>query len=242
MASLICAFAAGAGAEEVVVAVASNFASVADGLARRFEATSDHQVTLVAGSTGKLYAQVVRGAPFDVFLAADTRRPDRLVETGQAVEDGRLVYAEGRLRLWSGSGAIRPTLGPEWLARGEFRHLALANPDLAPYGVAAQEVLGALGLAERLRGRLVFGENIGQTYALVASGNAEAGFVAASQLSADGAASEGWLVPRELHAPVQQAGVLLSRAEENAAARAFLAFLASAPARRAIAAAGYEVP
>lgn len=229
-------------ADEVVIAVASNFASIAEALADRFEAESDHAVTLVAGSTGKLYAQIVRGAPFDVFLAADSLRPGRLVSEGRAVEGSRRVYALGRLRLWSGEMDGVAALGPERLSRGEFRHLAIANPALAPYGVAAHQVLQTLALEERLDGRLVFGENIGQTYALVASGNAELGLVAASQLVAAGASSAGWLVPRSHHAPIRQEGVLLSRAEDLEAAQAFLSFLASDDARRLIEAAGYEVP
>lgn len=229
-------------AEEVVVAVASNFAAVAEGLARRFEGDSGHQTTVVAGSTGKLYAQIVRGAPFDVFLAADVARPVRLVEEEHAVAGSRHVYAIGRLVLWSGEGGRRGDLGPQTLRAGGFRRLAMANPDLAPYGAASREVLDALGVREQVAPRLVFGENIGQAFALVASGNAELGFVAQSQLVARGAADgTGWLVPRALHAPIRQERVLLARAADNAGARAFLDYLSTPAAREVIRAAGYEV-
>ncbi|MEM9176586.1 MAG: molybdate ABC transporter substrate-binding protein [Myxococcota bacterium] len=231
-----------AAADEVVVAVASNFAAAARALATRFESTTDHEVTLVTGSTGKLYAQIVRGAPFDVFLAADAVRPARLVDEGRALADSRRVYALGRLVLWSRSPARFERLGPEALARGGFRHLALANPDLAPYGRAARETLRALDLETGLAGRLVFGENVGQTFALVASGNAELGFVAASQLVARDDVGSGWLVPRDLHAPIRQEGVLLARSAGNAAARSFFDALVSREGKRTIEAAGYEVP
>ena len=231
------------GAEEVVVAVASNFAPVAEGLAEDFAASTEHEITLVAGSTGKLYAQIVRGAPFDVFLAADTARPARLVADGRAIPDARRVYAVGRLVLWGGAREGATQVGPELLSGGTFRHLAIANPSLAPYGVAAREVLRALELDSALADRLVFGENIGQTFALVASGNAELGLVAQAQVVGDPARrAAAWLVPARHHAPIRQEGVLLARAAEKPSARAFLDYLATDEAKRAIEAAGYEVP
>ncbi len=230
-------------AEEATVAVASNFAPVAEVLARDFASSTEHRITLVAGSTGKLYAQIVRGAPFDVFLAADRARPERLVAESRATGTSRRVYALGRLVLWSASPELRSAAGPALLAGGEFRRLAIANPDLAPYGVAAREVIHALGLEARLAERLVFGENIGQTHALVASGNAELGFVAHAQVvAAREVGGGGWLVPASHHAPIRQEGVLLARAAANPAALAFLSYLGTEEAKRVIEAAGYEVP
>lgn len=235
--------ATGARAEQALVAVASNFAPVAEDLAARFASSTGHGITLVAGSTGKLYAQIARGAPFDVFLAADSARPGRLVEEGRAVAGSRRVYALGRLVLWSASPDRRSAAGPDLLARGDFRHLAIANPDLAPYGVAAREVLRSLGLLAKLEERLVHGENIGQTYALVASGNAELGFVADAQArGVQEKEAGGWRVPTNHHAPIRQEAVLLARAADNGAARAFLAYLSDDEAEQAIEAAGYEVP
>lgn len=230
-------------AEQALVAVASNFAPVAEALVARFESTTGHRVTLVPGSTGKLYAQIVRGAPFDVFLAADSARPARLVAEGRALADSQRIYALGRLVLWSASADLRPRLGPELLASGRFRHLAVANPDLAPYGMAAREVLRTLDLETKLEERLVFGENIGQTYALVASGNATLGFIAYAQVATEvERGAGGWRVPANHHAPIRQEGVLLARAATNPAARAFLDYLATDAAKRAISVAGYEVP
>lgn len=244
MLALVFALAAtGARAGQALVAVASNFAPVAEDLADRFASSTGHRITLVAGSTGKLYAQIARGAPFDVFLAADSARPARLVEEGRAIAGSRRVYALGRLVLWSASPDLRSAAGPDLLARGDFRHLAIANPDLAPYGVAAREVLLSLGLLAKLEERLVHGENIGQTYALVASGNAELGFVADAQgRGTPGRESGGWRVPTDHHAPIRQEAVLLARAATNRAARAFLDYLADDEAKQAIEAAGYEVP
>ena len=226
----------------MLVAVASNFAPVAERIALRFEDATVHEVDVVAGSTGKLYAQIVRGAPFDAFLAADVERPARLVAEGHALADTRRVYAVGRLVLWSADPARRAGLSPAMLRRGDFRRLAMANPDLAPYGAAARATLEALDVLDRLSPRLVFGENIGQAYALVASGNAELGLVAASQLVGPRATEGGgWLVPRDHHAPIRQAGVLLARASANPGARAFVEFLSGPEARAEILAAGYEV-
>jgi len=229
-------------AEEALVAVATNFAPLARELAIGFEETTDHELRLASGSTGKLYAQIVSGAPFDVFLAADSARPARLVEEGRARADSRRTYAKGRLVLWSADPGWADTDGAASLRAGDFRKLAMANPELAPYGSAAREALVSLGVFEGLRGRLVFGENVGQAFALVATGNAELGLVAASQVAVEeGPAGRGWVVPSSLHAPIRQDGVLLRRAEDNAAALSFLDYLASDAVRRRIRAAGYEV-
>lgn len=224
-------------ADEIRVAVASNFAEAARRLATAFEAESGHRVTLVIGATGKLYAQIHHGAPFDAYLAADRRRPERLEREGLARPGSRFTYALGELVLWS----PRPGyVDPEGrvLEAGEFRHLAIANPRLAPYGRAAREVLEALGLWQRLQGRMVRGENIGQAFQFVRSGNAELGFVARSQLGGAEAGSR-WPVPSDLHAPIVQQAVLL---KEKPAARAFLAFLRGRRGRAIITDQGYRLP
>ncbi len=238
----ILACAVPAQAERVRVAVASNFVVAAERLVTEFAANSEHEVQLIAGSTGKLYAQIVRGAPFDVFLSADAARPARLVEDGLAIAESRRAYALGRLVLWSADPDARASLGPEALRRGAFRRLAIANPDLAPYGVASREALASLGVGRDVAPRLVYGENIGQAYALVASGNADLGFIARSQVVQRGGARDaGWVVPASHHAPIRQELVLLSRAAGNAGAQAFVTWLASDAARATIRAAGYEV-
>jgi molybdate transport system substrate-binding protein len=219
------------------VAVATNFAATARALGEAFRAASGHEAVVSDGSTGKLYAQIAGGAPFEVFLAADAERPRRLEAEGHAVAGTRFAYALGRLVLWSPDPA-RVT-GPEALA-GAFRHLAIANPELAPYGAAAREVLARRGLWERLAPRLVRGEDVGQAYQFVATGNAELGFVALSQL-APGAGSR-WLVPADAYTPVEQHAVLLAPGRGDPAAAAFLAYLRGPDARARIERAGYGVP
>ena len=226
--------------DEIQVAVASNFALAARQLAARFEKETGHQVKLSFGSTGKQYAQILHGAPFHAWFAADAYRPMRLEEAGRIVPDSRFTYARGRLVLWSPQPGLVDDEG-EVLRRGDFRHLALANPRLAPYGLAARQALEKLGLWQILQNRLVRGENIGQTYQFVQTGNAELGFVAASQVLGRSRTEKGsfWLLPADLHGPIEQQAVLL-RDEE--AARAFLAFAASEAGRAIIRANGYEVP
>lgn len=234
--------ACGNGPSGITVAVATNFLVPAEGLAARFEAEEGIPVTLVGGSTGQLYAQAVAGAPFDLFLAADEVRPARLVEAGVAVEGSAFVYATGRLCLWTPDETVSPAELERILRAGDFERMAIANPELAPYGAAARDALRALGLWDGYRNRIVLGENVGQAYAQVATGNAELGFVALAQVSADGRSPAGscWLVPAHLHAPIRQAAVLLGRAADNSAALAFLDFLRSPAARETISAAGYE--
>lgn len=234
---------AAASAEEALVAVASNFAEVIERLEAGFEQDSSHRLTVTAGSTGMLYAQIESGAPFDVFLAADRWRPRLLQEEGHAVPGSRFTYAIGRLTLWSANAELIGADGAETLRQAEFRTLAIANPDLAPYGTAARETLEALGLLETLKDRIVRGENIGQVHAMVATGNAELGFVALSSVCSPGHESDGsrWDVPQELYAPIRQDAVLLAGAADNPAARDFLAYLEGADARAVIRAFGYGV-
>ena len=229
-----------AAADEVRIAVATNFSAAAQELALRFEEISGHRVTLISASTGKLYAQIVNGARLDAFLAADSARPERLEGDGLAVAGSRFTYARGRLALWSARPGRVDSDG-DVLGRGDFRHLALANPRLAPYGQAARQTLEAKGLWGRLGDRLVRGENIGQTYQFVASGAAELGFVAYSQLRVKDRLAGGsfWLVPEALHRPIDQQAVLL---DDRGPPRQFLDFLGGEQGRGILESYGYEVP
>ena len=230
-----------AAAETVTVAVASNFARPAGALAARFEARTGADLRLVSGSTGKLYAQITNGAPFDVFLAADAERPRRLVDEGLAVADSRFTFATGGLVLWSRDPALA---GHDCrLALDELgdRRLAIANPETAPYGQAARDFLQAAGLWEHVQAQLVFGESIGQTMHFVASGNASLGLIAASQAADERlpAASCRWPVPTAMHAPLEQQAVLLDRAADNRAALGFIDFLRGAEGANIIREHGY---
>ncbi len=224
-------------AEEIRVAVASNFAEPLRILSHQFEQQSGHSVVLVVGSTGKHYAQILHGAPFDAFFAADRRRPKLLEQSGEAVAGSRFTYAVGQVVLWSPQPGLVDSTA-EVLNQGVFRHLAIANPKLAPYGRAAEEVLRARGQWERLRRQMVRGENIGQTYQFVKSGNAPLGFVAYSQLKRPGTPIEGswWEPPQSLYQPIEQQAVLLS---EKRAARQFLSFIQRDPIKRQIESFGY---
>lgn len=235
----ICA-AGPARADEIRVAVASNFTHAMRALAERFEAISDHEITLIFGSTGKHYAQIRNGAPFDVYFAADADRPRMLEEDGLIVPGSRVTYALGRLVLWSPRENYVDPAG-DCLEAGDFRHLAIANPKLAPYGQAAAQVLQARGLWEKMQGQLVRGENIGQAYQFVKSGNAQLGFVACSQVTRPGQPTEGsfWEVPQELYEPIVQQAVLLRDLD---AGRELLAFVRGAMGAEILVAFGYTTP
>ena len=226
-------------AEEIRVAAASNFAGAMKSLVEVFEANSDHTVTLSFGSTGKHYAQIKNGAPFDAFFAADVRRPQLLEQEGLALPGSRFTYAVGKLVLWSPSSGYVDA-GGRVLEQVEFRYLAIANPKLAPYGKAAAEFLQARGLWERLDGHLVRGENISQAFQFVQSGNAELGLVAYSQLHRpDQPVGSYWEVPQAMYTPIEQQAVLL---RDSAAVRAFQQFVRSAEASNIICAYGYDKP
>lgn len=229
-------------ADEATVAVAANFAEVIEELETRFENATDHTLTVTTGSTGKLYAQIKNGAPFDVFLAADQARPERLEAEGDAVPGSRFTYALGRLTLWSADPAgVADNL--ETLKTGDFDNLAIANPDLAPYGLAAKQTLQHYGLWDALSGKAVMGQNIGQTFSMVATGNAPLGFVARSHVLSSRNAQPGsrWDVPTEAYDPIRQDAVVLKRAADNPAALAFARFLRSDKARAVIERFGYAV-
>jgi molybdate transport system substrate-binding protein len=238
--ALILAFTvAAARAGEIRVATASNFRDTMSALANQFERTTEHKVTPIFGSTGKHFAQIMNGAPFDAFFAADSERPKRLEEENRVVAGSRFTYARGKLVLWSPTANYVDSRG-EILEHGDFRHLAIANPALAPYGQAARQVLAGLGLWPQLGERLVRGENVGQAFLFVSSGNAEMGFVAWSQLKRKDIPVKGsfWLVPGNLYHPIDQQAVLLS---ENEAGPAFMSYVRSSAAARIISAHGYEI-
>jgi len=228
-------------AEEVRVAVAANFALPLKVLAADFERDSGHKMLVSVGSTGKFYAQIKGGAPFDVFLAADDETPARLEKEGDAVAGSRFTYATGKLVLWSANANLVDGQG-RVLVTGNFKHLALASPSLAPYGAAAVQTLSRLGLLTTLTPRFVQGESIGQAYNFVATGNAELGFVALSQVYENGKISKGsgWIVPAHLHNPLRQDAVLLARASHNPGASALLAFLKTDKTRSVIRSFGYD--
>ena len=230
-----------ANAAEVSVAVASNFAAPMQAIAQAFEQDTGHKAVLAFGSSGSFYAQIMNGAPFQVLLAADATTPEQLEKAALAVPGSRFTYATGRLVLWSKQAAGVDANGAV-LRAGSFRKLAVANPKLAPYGAAAYETLQSLGLLQSLRGRLVEGQNIGQAYQFVASGNAELGLLALSQVYVEGRLSQGsgWIVPAHLHRPITQAAVLLKAGRDQPAALALLAYLQGAKALNVMRAYGYE--
>lgn len=227
-------------ADEVHVAVAANFLATLQQIADGFGRHSGHRVVISSGSTGKLYAQIVHAAPYEIFLAADAERPRRLVEDGYAVKDSRYTYALGRLVLWS-RDARRVDAAGAVLRTGTFAHLAMANPRTAPYGQAAKQVLQHLGVWTSLRARVVQGEDIGQVMQFVDSGAAELGFVAYAQVKRR-AGGSSWRVPQAYHAPLQQQVVLLRRGARAPAALAFMRYLRGAEARGIMEEAGYDVP
>lgn len=228
-------------AAEVQLAVASNFTAPMRAIAERFERDTGHQLLLAFGSTGKLYAQIHNGAPFDVLLAADDKVPAQLEATGLGVVGTRFTYAIGTLVLWSAREGYVDDQGAV-LAQRSFRHLAIANPKTAPYGAAAMATLAKLEQVDSIRGKLVQGENIAQTHQFVASGNAELGFVALSQVLDDGRIRQGsaWIVPEHYHPPIRQDALLLAHGRDNPAARALLDYLRSAAATDVINAYGYR--
>lgn len=231
---------ASAWAEQASIAVAANFSAPMKQLAPLFEQATGHTLALSSGSTGKFYTQIKHGAPFDVLLAADDETPARLLREGDAVRTQ--TYAIGKLALWS-ADAAKIDGSDAVLRHGAYNKLAVANPKLAPYGAAAMQVLEKMGLAGQAKEKFVTGENIGQTHQFVASGNADIGFVALSQVWQDGKLSGGsaWLVPASFYTPIRQDAALLKRGEANAAARALLDFLKTPQAQALIRGYGYAI-
>jgi molybdate transport system substrate-binding protein len=239
--ALAAAFALTAHADEVQVAVAANFSAAAQKIAAQFEKDTGHTVKLSFGATGKFYAQIEAGAPFDVLLAADQTTPGKLVTEGKAVPTTLHTYAIGKLVLWSADPALVDAKG-EVLKSDKWKHLSVADAKLAPYGQAAKETLAALKLTDAVQARVVTAENIGQALQFVQSGNAELGFVALGQVQPpDGAKVPGsmWLVPDNLYAPIKQDAVVIATTKVNKAATEFVDYLASDKARVVIKAYGY---
>lgn len=228
-------------AAEVSVAVAANFTAPMQKIAAAFAQDSGHQARLAFGSTGRFYAQIQQGAPFQLLLAADDETPARLEREGLGLAGSRFTYAIGRLVLWSPQPGLVDDQGLV-LRQGRFDKLALADPKLAPYGAAAIESLTRLGLLQNLQAKLVQGENIAQAYQFVASGNAQLGLLALSQIHADGRlrAGSAWVLPAWLHRPIRQDALLLNPGKDNPAALALLRYLQGDQARAIIRAHGYE--
>ncbi|SHK20189.1 molybdate transport system substrate-binding protein [Marinobacter antarcticus] len=237
---LFLAFSSIAHAADIRLAVAANFTDTTRDLIAAFGEATGLEAVASYGSTGKLYAQIDNGAPFDVFLAADSRRPELLEQNGQGLAGTRFTYARGKLVLWS------PVPGTfedpkAWLESGDFTRLAIANPKTAPYGFAAQEVLSRLNLWEPLQDRLVRGDSIAQAFQFVATTNAQSGFVALSQVRAwDEQGGSLWMIPQAYYSQINQQAILLSRGENNDAAHQFLEFLRGDKARGIIEEFGYE--
>ncbi|QDF99402.1 molybdate ABC transporter substrate-binding protein [Azoarcus sp. DD4] len=227
-------------AAEVQVAVAANFTAPMQAIAAAFEKDTGHKAVVAFGATGKFYAQIVNGAPFEVFLAADDNTPAKLEGEGGTVAGSRFTYAIGKLVLWSAKEGYVDA-GGEVLKNGGFKHLSLANPKTAPYGAAAMSTLARLGLGDGLQGRIVQGENITQAHQFVATGNAELGFVALSQVYKDGKVSSGsaWIVPGEYYEPIRQDAVILAKGKDNPAAAALVAYLKGPKAAAVIKSYGY---
>lgn len=227
-------------AAEVMVAVASNFTAPMKQIAQDFAKDTGHTAQLSFGATGKFYAQIVNGGPFEVLLAADDTTPGKLVREGQAVAASRFTYAIGQLVLWSPRAGYVDRQGAV-LKSADFKHIAIANPRLAPYGLASMQTLHKLGLAVSLQPRMVTGENIAQTYHFVASGNAQLGFVALSQVMENGkiGAGSAWQVPASMHDPIRQDAVVLNKGKDNAAAAALMDYLRGDRARAVMKSFGY---
>ncbi|MCK9397705.1 MAG: molybdate ABC transporter substrate-binding protein [Methylobacter sp.] len=230
-------------AATTLVAVAANFTKPMTEIAAEFEKATGHTAKLSFGSSGKFVSQMQNGAPFEVFLSADEKAPLKLEQSGFTVSGSRFIYALGKLVLWSATPGLVDDQG-KVLSSGNFKHLALADPKLAPYGVAAMDVLKNMGLSEKLQPLIVLGENIAQTQQFVSTGNAELGFVALSQVIDNGkiASGSGWIIPADRYAPIKQGAVLLTLGAENPAAKALLDYLKSAPALAIIEKYGYDLP
>jgi molybdate transport system substrate-binding protein len=242
--ALLCAWALPAAAGELNIAVAANFLSTLQKLAPQFEQVRGDKLVLSSGSSGQFLTQIEQGAPFDVFLSADSDRPKRLDAEGLAVAGSRFTYAIGTLVLWSPKTGVVDAQG-KVLQAGQYRFIALADPRSAPYGAAAQQVLTALGLWDKLNQdkRIVLGESITQAWQFAATGNVDLAFVALSQVAAaDGTVSGShWLPPQSMYSRIDQQAVILAHSAKRAAAERFMKWLRTDPsALAAIKTAGYR--
>lgn len=239
--ALILSASAAVHADEIQVAVAANFTAPMQEIAAQFEKDSGHTVKLLFGATGAFYAQITNGAPFEVFLAADDETPAKLEKEYLIAPHSRFTYAIGKLVLWSPKPDYVDDKG-EVLKKGDFKHLSLANPKTAPYGLAGVQTMQKLGVYDALQPKLVQGNNISQAHQFVASGNAELGFVALSQVYKDGKITSGsaWIVPPSMYEPIRQDAVILARAKDKPAARQLVDYLKSDKAKAVIKSYGYE--
>jgi molybdate transport system substrate-binding protein len=230
-------------AATVLVAVAANFSKPMTEIAAEFEKATGHSAKLAFGSTGKFVSQLENGGPFEILLSADEKAPQRLEQSGLTVPNSQFTYALGKLVLWSAKPGYVDDQG-KILTTGGFKHIALADPKLAPYGVAAVEVLKKMELFKKLEPLFVQGENIAQTFQFVSTANAELGFIALSQVIENGkiAKGSGWIIPGDDYVPIRQGAVLMKKGAENPAAPALLDYLKSAPALAIIEKYGYGLP
>ncbi|RRV22594.1 molybdate ABC transporter substrate-binding protein [Pseudomonas sp. o96-267] len=235
-------FTSGAIADEVKVAVAANFTAPIQALAPAFEQATGHKLVASFGATGQFYAQIKNGAPFDVFLSADDSTPAKLESEGDTVPGSRFTYAIGSLVLWSADASYLDGSDAA-LKAGQFKHLSIANPKAAPYGLAATQVLDKLGLSDAVKSKLVEGQNITQAHQFVSTGNAELGFVALSQVYKDGQVSSGsaWIVPDDMYDPIKQDAVILKQGANNPAAAALVEYLKGPEAAKVIKSFGYKL-
>lgn len=230
-------------ADDLQVAVAANFTGPMQVIAPIFERDTGHKLILAFGATGKFYAQINNGAPFEVLLSADDETPAKLVKEGNGLAGSAFTYAIGKLVLWSATPGLVDKNG-DILKTGSFKHLAIANPKTAPYGAAAMQTMNKLGVAETLKPRFVQGENIAQTHMFVSTAAAELGFVAYSQVIKNDAigSGSGWIVPNSFHDPIRQDAVILAKGKDKPAARALLNFLKGEKAKAVIKSFGYDLP
>lgn len=240
---LFVAYATSLRAEEAMVAVAANFSAPMQQITALFQKETSHQIKLSFGASGGIYAQIKNGAPFDLFLSADQLTPQKLEAEGFGVPNSRYTYATGQLVLWSKQEGLVDAKG-QVLQNKSIQRIALANPKLAPYGAAAMETMTNLGLLKELKSKLVQGDNIAQTYQFVSTQNAQIGFVALSQVFANGNMTSGsaWIVPGNLHQPIQQDVILLRKGQDNKAATALLLYLKGEQAKKIMKSFGYLSP
>ena len=226
---------------EVNAAVAANFAAPMQRIAMAFEQETGHKAILSFGSTGNLYAQIRNGAPFQILLSADSQTPAKLESEGLGLTGSRFTYAVGTLVLWSKQPGFVDEKG-DVLRVAKFERIAIANPKLAPYGVAALQTLTQLGVLSSVQPKLVQGENIAQAFQFVATENAQLGLVALSQVMVDGKIAQGsaWIVPSKLHAPIAQDAILLVKGRDNPAAVALMRYLQSDRVKVIIRSYGYS--
>ncbi len=229
-------------AAEVSIAVASNFAGPMKELVADFTRQTGHTVSWTPGATGRFYAQIIHGAPFDLLLSADDETPQKLEQEGKAISGSRFTYAIGRLVLWSPKANVVDE-GGNILKNGNFNHVAIANAKVAPYGRAAVQTMQKLGVLIKLEPKVVQGENIAQTHQFIATGNAELGFVALSQVQENGKLKNGsaWIVPENLHEQLRQDAVLLQNSKNNPAAHAWMQYLKTEAAKKIIVSYGYGI-